>query len=32
VLEKCGFVTKDSRSEHDERFGREVEELLFELA
>jgi RimJ/RimL family protein N-acetyltransferase len=32
VLEKCGFVAKESRSEHDERFGREVEELLFELA
>ena len=32
VLEKCGFVAKESRSEFDERFGREVEELLFELA
>jgi RimJ/RimL family protein N-acetyltransferase len=32
VLEKCGFVAKDSHSEFDERFGREVEELLFELA
>jgi len=31
VLEKCGFVAKESRSEFDERFGREVEELLFEL-
>ena len=32
VLEKCGFVAKESHSEFDERFGREVEELLFELA
>jgi RimJ/RimL family protein N-acetyltransferase len=32
VLEKCGFVAKESRSEFDERFGREVEEALFELA
>jgi RimJ/RimL family protein N-acetyltransferase len=32
VLEKCGFVAKESRSEYDDRFGREVEEMLFELA
>jgi RimJ/RimL family protein N-acetyltransferase len=32
VLEKCGFVAKESRSEFDERFGREVGEALFELA
>jgi RimJ/RimL family protein N-acetyltransferase len=31
VLEKCGFVAMESRSEFDERYGREVEELLFEL-
>lgn len=32
VLEKCGFVAKESRSELDKRLGREVEELLFELS
>ena len=32
VLEKCGFVAKDSHSEYNERLGRDVEELLFELA
>jgi len=32
VLEKCGFVAKGSRSDYDERLGRDVEELLFELA
>jgi RimJ/RimL family protein N-acetyltransferase len=32
VLEKCGFVAAGSRTEHDERLGEPVEELLFELA
>ena len=32
VLEKCGFVQVASRSEHDEKLGRPVDELLFELA
>ena len=32
VLEKCGFVAVGSRTEHDENFGRPVEEVLFELA
>jgi len=32
VLEKCGFVATGSRSEFDERFGQQVEELLLELA
>jgi len=32
VLEKCGFVAVGSRSEHDENFGRPVEEVLYELA
>jgi RimJ/RimL family protein N-acetyltransferase len=32
VLEKCGFVRVESRTEHDEKLGRPVEELLFELA
>lgn len=32
VLEKCGFVAVGSRTEHDERLGEPVEELLFELA
>jgi RimJ/RimL family protein N-acetyltransferase len=32
VLEKCGFVAKDRRAEHNEKLGRPVEELLFELA
>jgi RimJ/RimL family protein N-acetyltransferase len=32
VLEKCGFVRAGSRAEHDEKLGRRVEELLFELA
>jgi RimJ/RimL family protein N-acetyltransferase len=31
VLEKCGFVAAGSRTEHDEKLGRVVEELLFEL-
>ena len=31
VLEKCGFARIDSRAEHDERLGHEVEELLYEL-
>jgi RimJ/RimL family protein N-acetyltransferase len=32
VLEKCGFVEVERRSEHDERIGAIVEEILFELA
>jgi RimJ/RimL family protein N-acetyltransferase len=32
VLEKCGFVLVASRTEHDEKLGEPVEELLFELA
>jgi RimJ/RimL family protein N-acetyltransferase len=32
VLEKCGFVAIEKRSEFDERFDQEVEELLFVLA
>ena len=32
VLEKCGFVVKERRAEHDEKLGRPVEELLLELA
>jgi RimJ/RimL family protein N-acetyltransferase len=32
VLEKCGFVAAGSRTEHDEKLGEPVEELLFELA
>jgi RimJ/RimL family protein N-acetyltransferase len=32
VLEKCGFVQVASRNEHDEKLGRPVDELLFELA
>jgi RimJ/RimL family protein N-acetyltransferase len=32
VLEKCGFAVVGSRAEHDEKLGRPVEELLFELA
>ena len=32
VLEKCGFVATGSRSEFDERFGRQIKELLLELA
>jgi RimJ/RimL family protein N-acetyltransferase len=32
VLEKCGFVAVSSRAEHDEKLGRRVEELFFELA
>ena len=32
VLEKCGFVAVGSRTEHDEKLGEPVEELLFELA
>ena len=32
VLEKCGFVAVGSRTEHDENFGRLVEEILYELA
>ncbi len=32
VLEKCGFVVAGSRTEHDEKLGQPVEELLFELA
>ena len=31
VLEKCGFVPVESHAEHDEKLGRVVEELLFEL-
>jgi RimJ/RimL family protein N-acetyltransferase len=31
VLEKCGFVVAGSRTEHDEKLGEPVEELLFEL-
>jgi RimJ/RimL family protein N-acetyltransferase len=31
VLEKCGFVVVGSRSEFEEAWGGEVEELLFEL-
>jgi len=31
VLEKCGFVAVGSRTEHDENFGRPVEEVLYEL-
>jgi RimJ/RimL family protein N-acetyltransferase len=31
VLEKCGFVRVGSHVEHDERLGRSVEELLYEL-
>jgi RimJ/RimL family protein N-acetyltransferase len=32
VLEKCGFVAVDSRTQHDEKLGEPVEEQLFELA
>jgi len=32
VLEKCGFVAKSSHTEYNERLGRDVEEILFELA
>jgi RimJ/RimL family protein N-acetyltransferase len=32
VLEKCGFVVAGSRTEHDEKLGEPVEELLLELA
>jgi RimJ/RimL family protein N-acetyltransferase len=32
VLEKCGFVEVDGRSEFDEKLGEPVDELLFELA
>jgi RimJ/RimL family protein N-acetyltransferase len=32
VLEKCGFVAVDSRAEHDEKLGKPVEELLYELS
>ncbi|MGZ4461818.1 MAG: GNAT family N-acetyltransferase [Gaiellaceae bacterium] len=32
VLEKCGFVRRDSRSELDGALGEEIEEALFELA
>lgn len=32
VLEKCGFVEAGSRTEHDEKLGRSIDELLFELA
>jgi RimJ/RimL family protein N-acetyltransferase len=32
VLEKCGFVEVGSHTEHNERLGRSVDELLFELA
>jgi len=31
VLEKCGFVVVASRTEHDEKLGEPVEELLLEL-
>ena len=31
VLEKCGFLPVDSRTEHDERLGVIVEEILLEL-
>ena len=32
VLEKCGFVVVASRTEHDEKLGEPVEELLLELS
>jgi len=32
VLEKCGFVRTGSRANFDERWGRRIEELLFELS
>ena len=32
VLEKSGFVAVGSRTEHNENFGRPVEEVLYELA
>ena len=32
VLEKCGFVAVGSHTEHNESFGRPVEEILYELA
>ena len=32
VLEKCGFLQAGSRTEHDEKLGRPVEELLYQLA
>jgi RimJ/RimL family protein N-acetyltransferase len=31
VLEKCGFVVVGSRSEFDEAWGEQVDELVFEL-
>ena len=31
VLEKCGFVPIEERAEHDERIGRVVDELRYEL-
>ena len=31
VLEKCGFVAVGSHVEHDEKLGRPVEEVLYEL-
>jgi RimJ/RimL family protein N-acetyltransferase len=31
VLEKCGFVAVGSHTEHNENFGRPVEEVLYEL-
>jgi len=31
VLEKCGFVVVDSRSEFDEKWGEQVDELILEL-
>jgi RimJ/RimL family protein N-acetyltransferase len=32
VLEKCGFVVVETKVEHDERLGRDVEVQLLELA
>jgi RimJ/RimL family protein N-acetyltransferase len=32
VLEKCGFLLVGSRTEHDDKLGEPVEELLLELA
>jgi len=31
VLEKCGFVEVERRSEHDEHAGRVIEEILYRL-
>jgi RimJ/RimL family protein N-acetyltransferase len=32
VLEKCGFVEVERRSEHDEHAGEVIEEILYELS